>query len=181
MHSTSRPTCPSSTSLIVTTAVMTPSVLGHTQTDQSVQRASGTGSEGEGRLGPLLNQQQTQRTHPTRPPTSALRGWPHWVTDFVFFGIGRLVTAPDFSHAATRSDPIPQSPNTSRLCSPGSGGLRSTDAGDLLNRGAGAGCGSPSISAKRLRARLCGCTGASSPSKSGETHHLRPPAAASHS
>src|ERR1700739_4093791 len=78
MHSTSRPTCPSSTSLIVTTAVMTPSVLGQTQTDQSVQRASGTGSEGEGRLGPLLNQQQTQRTHPTRPPTSAVRGWPHW-------------------------------------------------------------------------------------------------------
>src|ERR1700758_3319997 len=93
MHSTSRPTCPSSTSLIVTTAVMTPSVLGQTQTDQSVQRASGTGSEGEGRLGPLLNQQQTQRTHPTRPPTSAVRGWPHWEgTEQWGSRVGRILT-----------------------------------------------------------------------------------------
>src|ERR1700739_3405232 len=98
MHSTSRPTCPSSTSLIVTTAVMTPSVLGQTQTNQSVQRASCTGSEGEGRLEPLLNQQQTQRTPPPRPPTSAVRGWPHWEASEqrVRQGAGRTPTRPFF-------------------------------------------------------------------------------------
>ena len=32
----------------------------------------------EDRLGPLLNQPQPQRSHPTRPLTLAVRGWPHW-------------------------------------------------------------------------------------------------------
>src|SRR6476469_10083964 len=32
----------------------------------------------EGRLGPLLNQQPTATIPPNPPPTSAVRGWPHW-------------------------------------------------------------------------------------------------------
>jgi len=34
----------------------------------------------EGRLGPLLNQQPTPTIQPNPPPTSAVRGWPHWWT-----------------------------------------------------------------------------------------------------
>src|SRR6476469_3138488 len=32
----------------------------------------------EGRLGPLPNQQPTATIPPNPPPTSAVRGWPHW-------------------------------------------------------------------------------------------------------
>src|SRR6185295_10501239 len=77
MHSISRPTCPPSTSFTVIVSAMTASLVGQAGPDQRLgsRRRRDRRRAGSDRLS---TSSQPQRSHPTRPPTSAVRGWPHW-------------------------------------------------------------------------------------------------------
>jgi MFS family permease len=55
-------------------------------------------------------------------------------------------TTPPSTSASTSASAKPQSVRTARLCSPGSAGGQPSTAGVRMNRGAGAGCSTPSLS-----------------------------------
>src|SRR6476661_3124169 len=77
MHSISRPTCPPSTSFTVIVSAMTASLVGQAGPDQRLgsRRRRDRRRAGSDRLS---TSSQPQRSRPTTPPTSAVRGWPHW-------------------------------------------------------------------------------------------------------
>ncbi len=72
-----------------------------------------------------------------------------------------------FFRSAISSSEKPASLNTSLVWLPGLGGGDGTPAVVRLNRGAGAGCITPSISTNVPRSALCGCLGASSKLRTG--------------
>src|SRR4029077_7625772 len=86
-----------STSFTVTVSAMTASLVGQAGPDQRPASRRRRDRRRAGSDRPSTTS-QPQRSHPTRPPTSAVRGWPHWwcVLDLADFFEGDS-TAGDFS------------------------------------------------------------------------------------
>src|SRR5258707_14984695 len=78
---------------------MTASLVGQAGPDQRPASRRRRESS-EGRLGPLLSQQPTATIQANPgPPTSAVRGWPHWK-------IERLRSRPSWTPSASEAPPL---------------------------------------------------------------------------
>src|SRR4029453_12843378 len=91
---------------------------------------------------------------------------PHGLAEGVMVGVEELsfhpgllywswTAAPEAISSSTSSRP--QATSASRVCAPGRAGGIPNDVGVRENRGAGAGCRTPSCSTKTPRASRCGC------------------------